>query len=415
MVSSAAPVIERASLFILATYVRNRISEVLLENWQQAGSANDLRRVESVHDWYSVLQKLDAPDDTTVDDLKALLASCQTCPLPDAELLGQTKLLMVQTPIPSDVRGHGISSLAAAVFGASYTQGCTEPPCMSANPTDENELLIECSADYSAWMTSQIYSSFRLLETFRHKVLGQFAGYQQHYRQTLLQAGTELRSRLEQFNSGCSPSALRNDVAPGSGNSTVSQAQRVTEAYSRALLIQGPVQQIKTMLEANLRNIQQLSQTESRGPDDVVFPLLPTRYGGLSMLLAQVEADLGLILPILEAAQCVAQTYHGQLLAELAASEARENRQRSRDGDRRDVQNLWLTVLGIWLGFNQVWSGGLALLPEADRPAGWWLIFWLLGPTVLCAVGGVLVMLSWRLAVYSAKQSQRAHRLSQAK
>ena len=238
-----------------------------------------------------------------------------------------------------------------------------------------------------------VRGEFRVFETLRHKIEAQFLEYTHSYRERLLDSAERLHYRLGCMGDDCE--SKEQPIPPlakaPERQATMLAAQRVNESYRNALLAQSPVAQIEVMLAANLRNLSQLcDHIGAANQHGLAVSLTPFqdflrhRAAELEMRLAQVRADVGLVQPVLEAAHCAAQASHGQMVAELAMSEATENQLRAKEGDRREIHNRGLAWIGLWIGLNHAWLAWIELTPEHSRPQGASLLAWVAIPSLLC-------------------------------
>ena len=367
---STTNIIARASCLEFATYAKNGVADVALQSWVKNEVDGERRDVGVVHDCLAVLRKVDAPDDLQPDELAALITQVTSAPSPSQQRLGSTSVLVVELTEES-----GDAEVLRSLTGS-------DDPNLPGGELDvggsvfligQNLLVVLCTAATSASVIRYVYTQLRMSETLRHKVMDLFSSYDKDFRESFLHSGESLRAELDHLSD--LDVVTDRDVV-------INVSQRITDAFSKVMRLQGPVKQIQAMLNANLRNLDEANHTQTtlqRAGDR----LFDERYGSLRMLAAQIDADLHLVQPVLEAAQCVAQSHHSQLLAELLATEAKENRQRAIDGQRRESQNLQFVILGLWIGLSQVWLGWIALMPPASRPTGWTLFAAVLVPTIL--------------------------------
>ncbi|MCA9047637.1 MAG: hypothetical protein KDA89_02850 [Planctomycetaceae bacterium] len=391
--------IERASVFQLGSYRRNDVARLQLDAWVSAEGRGERRHSESVHDCLTLLHKINAPDvapaEASVSSLKAVLTFAEEHPLPTSQRLGESRFVVVQ------ISGGGLSDadflqqIGEAVFGTSVTSANVMSDGTLVQADNRQTLLLVCETSQLEAVVRLVYGPLRLLETLCHKIVGQFDEYRRNFREPLLSAADELQNRLHELQSRWrttpTDAAGRQPTATQAA-SVVRSGQQVTEAYTRLLMAESPVQQTKTMLLANLQNLEQL---QSSMADAAANAVIRQRANQLPMLRAQVEADLGVTKPLLEAARCVTQTFHSQMLAEVAAGEAESNRRQSDESRRREQQNLRLVLIGLWIGCNELVAAWLNLNPSVSGLRSIAAIIWTVLTLTFLGIG-------WRMSFESS-------------
>jgi hypothetical protein len=373
--------LDRAYLFILSTYPVNGVTELKVQNWSSRSEHEDSRQVQTMHDCYAVLHKVGIDVGSFLKQHTDLSCHEVADSAPTDQRLSQSRILVLQIPASELQNTELCRKVIDSVAHCSDTLGLEtlENGSLLAFCNDSTLVLI-CSIEQLDSCLALVYSSIRLFETLRHKVLGQYAEYENEFRQSFLDSTAILQKDLQDLSQSWSNADRLGKLPPGDASRAYQRSHQLTQDYTIALLNHGPVKQIETMLAANLRNLDQIVLAF---PEKKLPQVLQQQNALLQMLLAQVRADVQYAQPIVEASQTVIQSFHTEAIAELARAEAVENQQRAADSSQRDRLIQTLTLLGLWIGLNQVSNGWLSL-PD---PVKQWNIFYLLGclalPTIV--------------------------------
>ena len=382
----------QASCFHLTTFLKCEATETLLAEWRNQHAGKHYLGIEPIHDVDSVLQKIDAPDNGTVVNIKELLEKSRNTNLPQCEQLGTTTILVVEVPEISQVDfGKELLECSLESLPHGKLQGDID-----VYLNGDDCLILVCCSESSQNVLDFVNKSLRQLETMRHKVSGQYARYREHYQQGYIDAGKMVDVELECFElSGTTVenfSAKSIHLSPEvtTANATIQVMEKMTHAYQTALRFQGNVSQIEAMLQANIRNLSEICKhifnVDFKNFDSEARRLFQRRIALLEMRVEQVRVDQGLVNPSLKAAKSVAQLCHSQILAKLASIEAKENQLRMADEKQKDAHNFRIMLLGMWIGLTQLVIAWVALLPNTSRPTGGKLFIWIIAPTIVCLI-----------------------------
>lgn len=376
--------IDRAYLFGLATYPANGVTELKLQHWSSQFENSGRRDVQSMHDCYAVLHQVAIPAETALDHDTGSRRHPVEDSAPSEQRLGLSRILVLQVP----ANNLGNTEFCRNVFDSFceiagiFDFETLDDGSLLAIGKDETLALI-CGPDQFDSCLRFVVGPFRLFETLRHKVLGQYAEYENEFRRPFLDSTAKLQKDLQALSQSWSHTNSPGRLLPKDASGAFQISHRLTHDHTIALLRHGPVKQVETMLAANLRN---LDQTVCAFVSEKLPSVLQEKIASLHMLLAQVRADIQYAQPIFEASQSVSQSFHTEAMADIARVESVENQLRAADAVQRDRLIQRLTLLGLWIGMNQVSNGWLSL-PE---PVKQWHVLNLLGclalPTILTGV-----------------------------
>lgn len=375
----AAPTFASAHCLTFATYAATPLARSALEHWQASAPTGVRRQVDEIHDVLSALVQIDIERPATLADVCEAVRRLRDDALPPGQdLLGATTLVVVKTTDrnagPSLLVGlSGVKAgpMEGGVWGKVGTVHAALDPRL---------IVIACPPGDAAdrRLGGELYGTARLAEVMRHKVEGQYREYEDNYRPALLAAAEALDRALRPLTE-----QMCQAREPEMGH-TLARGRAVTSAYCLAVQALAPAQRIRSMLAGNLHNLTALGGG----------PFWRRRARQAAQRLAQVDADLGLVRPVFDAAQWVGQFHHSRLLAQMNLTEMAENRQRDRDAHARERHNRRLMMLGVWLGLSQIWAAYLAMWPADQRPEGPALLWLSFAPTLfgLVLLGGTLLL-----------------------
>lgn len=374
-----------ATTLLVVTYRANRLARMVLDEWTAEPLQGHRRHVELVHDAISVFLRVDAPDPIEPGTLTEMRKQLQQHAPPVEQQIGATQMMVIEVP---DLHSPEI---VEQIFGHQVLEECQlgrgEWRCFVDT---DNSLVLLCTHASASQLMELMLGRFRVFKCLDDKIQQQFRHYLQTHREPLLQKAAHLEQCLQQWEERCSL-IRRSSTAPKSVqvcHQSIIEAEEVHQAYNATLLAESPVAQIQAMLHVNLKNLETIARaippSEASGVVSNRLPdLLRRRIKAVEMPLAQIEADLQLVEPILSAAQSVGTTAHAALLSELTATEAEENHARSRENSRRETHNFLLMLAALWIGFSQLWLSWITLNPADARPTGLWLLLAVAAPTLL--------------------------------
>jgi hypothetical protein len=376
---TTAPAFTSAACLRFVTFAATPLARLALERWQTAAPPGERRQVDEVHDVLSALAQIDVERPVGVTELRAAAYRLRNPDyLPAQDLLGTTTFVVAKTTRP----GAGPALLTGILDGKSgpIDGGAWGQVGTVHAALDPDVIAIVCPPGDAAdrRLGAALYGPVRLAEIMHHKIEGQYREYQEHLRPALLAAAEELDQALRPLADQMS-AATEPALAP-----TLDRGRAVMGAYCRAVQALAPVQRVRSMLDGNLHNLAALA-------GDAFWQRRAQRD---SQCLAQVDADLGLVRPVFDAAQWVGQFHHSRLLAQMNLTEMAESRQRDRDDEKRETHNRRLMVLGVWLGLAQIWAAYLSMLPTEHRPTGPGLAWLSFAPALigLVLLGGTLIL-----------------------
>jgi len=364
-----------------STYPANRVTQLQLQHWQDQALPGEQRAVEPMHDCLAALHAVVVADASAMAPCDWTRPSADPQAAPTESRFGTTRVILVSLPDELETDTHVRQDILQAAVGDAAARAAQTLPDGSrlVCGDDATWVLVGRSRDIESCLAFA-RGPLRLVETLRHKVQGQFVEYETAFRQPYLDAIRTLRAGLQRLHTSWEGVRSPGERTARDSSTAVRESHRVTQDYTAALLAQGPVRQIETMLAANLKNLSRAVATLMPGGTAGLFE---SRESSLEMLLAQVRADVESARPMLEAAHSVTQSFHTQLLADLASVEARENQQRAVESTRRDGQTRTLTLLGLWIGMNQLTNGWLSLPDTVTHGRPESLVAWLALPTLV--------------------------------
>ncbi|MBC7820725.1 MAG: hypothetical protein IAG10_27895 [Planctomycetaceae bacterium] len=387
-------VIASAHVVRLETYRRADRIVFELDSWSREARAGEVRQVVDIHDVKSVLCQRDLNDEPDVDRIAATLEELRerTVSFVD-QPLGATTLVVVKAAPRQGFGPELLNALcgrsAGPVSGGAWLE---EVELFTAAATDLVVIVADPDDAVDARLSAVLYGPFWLAEAMAHKVAGQFAEYERRIHPDLLAAAERLDEELRLLGDDVErPEAPSAEAVQRSLHAT----DRAFRAFSRAVRVMAPARQVQAMLQANLRNLDVvIPSLGAWGPGEAT---LRQRWNVAGQSLAQVNADLGLIEPLLTAGDWLGKVQHGWMLAALGVSESLENEQRVRDQRKSDFRNLLLAAVGVWIGLGAIWSEHISSLPETMKPVSFNDRLWQhVSVPLIGLVLMVLVAVVWR-------------------